>query len=70
VALSQVRHRDALLKARGILLGFQNNLAAQLSSDLLAVDLHDALRALGEVTGDTTPDEVLDLIFQRFCIGK
>jgi tRNA modification GTPase len=70
VALSQARHRDALLKARGILLGFQINLAAQLSSDLLAVDLHDALRALGEVTGDTTPDEVLDLIFQRFCIGK
>jgi tRNA modification GTPase len=70
VALSQARHRDALLKARGVLLGFQNNFAAQLSSDLLAVDLHEALRALGEVTGDTTPDEVLDLIFQRFCIGK
>ncbi len=70
VALSQARHRDALLKARGVLLGFQSNIAAQLSSDLLAVDLHEALRALGEVIGDTTPDEVLDLIFQRFCIGK
>ncbi len=70
VALSQARHRDALLKARVVLLGFLDNFAAQLSSDLLAVDLRDALRALGEVTGDTTPDEVLDLIFQRFCIGK
>lgn len=70
VALSQARHRDALLKAKGVLLGFLNHFAAHLSSDLLAVDLHDALRALGEVTGDTTPDEVLDLIFQRFCIGK
>ena len=38
--------------------------------ELIAADLREALRAVGEVTGETTPDKVLDLIFQRFCIGK
>lgn len=70
VALSQVRHRDALATARERLAVFLDNLAAGHDLELLAVDLKDALAAVGEVTGETTPDDVLDLIFQRFCIGK
>jgi len=38
--------------------------------ELLAFELREALRALGEITGDTTPDDLLDRIFSRFCIGK
>mgnify|MGYP003351681653 CR=1 FL=1 len=38
--------------------------------DGLAIDLRDALSALGSVTGETTPDEILDVIFSSFCIGK
>jgi tRNA modification GTPase len=34
------------------------------------LDLRDALNAVGELTGETTPDDILDLIFSRFCIGK
>lgn len=70
VALSQARHRDALVKARRHLGSFTDNLGAGQTLELLAVDLRDALSAVGEVTGETTPDDVLDLIFQRFCIGK
>jgi len=40
------------------------------SLDLLALELREALDALGRVTGETTPDEVLNAIFSRFCIGK
>lgn len=70
VVLSQVRHRDALLRARRHLELFLENLAVGLPPELLAVDLKDVLDAVGEVTGETTPDDVLDIIFQRFCVGK
>ncbi|ABB33765.1 tRNA modification GTPase TrmE [Geobacter metallireducens RCH3] len=70
VALSQTRHRDALVKARGRIAVFFANLAAGNDLEILAVDLRDALDAVGEVTGETTPDDILELIFQRFCIGK
>jgi len=38
--------------------------------ELLAFELREAMRALGEITGSTTPDDLLDRIFSRFCIGK
>ena len=70
VAVSQARHRDALQKGRDALLRFRGNLAVGIEPDLLSIDLREALAAIGEVTGETTADDVLDLIFQRFCIGK
>jgi len=70
VALSQVRHRDALLKSRECLLSFIENFGAGVNLEILALDLRAALDALGEITGETTPDDILDLIFERFCIGK
>ncbi|WP_306535340.1 tRNA uridine-5-carboxymethylaminomethyl(34) synthesis GTPase MnmE [Geobacter sp.] len=70
VALSQARHRDALAKARERITAIIANLASGHPPELLAVDLKDALTAVGEVTGETTPDDILDMIFQRFCIGK
>lgn len=70
VALSNVRQRDALEKCGGALQLFAADAAAGFNLELLAVDLREGLQAIGEVSGETTPDEILDLIFQRFCIGK
>ena len=70
VAVSKARHRDALLKARESLQGFVRNLEAGVNMELLPVDLREALDAVGEVTGETTADDVLDRIFSSFCIGK
>ena len=70
VALSRVRHRDALLECRTRLELFLQNVSTGADLELLAIDLRDALAALGTVTGETTPDEILDLIFSSFCIGK
>jgi len=70
VVVSKARHRDALLKAREALERFVANLHAGVNMELLPVDLRDALDAVGEVTGETTADDVLDRIFASFCIGK
>lgn len=69
-ALSQARHHDAIMKAREALERALNGLIASELLEILAVDLRDALYAIGEVTGETTPDDVLELVFSRFCIGK
>jgi len=44
--------------------------AAGLPHELILMDLHSALRALDSLTGATTPDDILGLIFSTFCIGK
>lgn len=70
VLLSRARHRDSLLRVEASLVRFSESLRSGLSHELLALDLRDALDALGQVTGETTADDILDLIFGQFCIGK
>lgn len=70
VAISRARHRDALVSADTVLERVEAGLAARLDLELLAVDLRDALGAVASVTGQATSDDVLDLIFSSFCIGK
>ncbi len=41
-----------------------------LAGDLLAADLRQALHSLGDLLGETTPGEILETIFERFCVGK
>lgn len=42
----------------------------ELSPELIAFELREALHALGEITGETATEELLDIIFSSFCIGK
>ncbi|WP_041532046.1 tRNA uridine-5-carboxymethylaminomethyl(34) synthesis GTPase MnmE [Syntrophotalea carbinolica] len=70
VVLTQRRHRQALVKARQSLGRFRETLVQGMSPEFGAVELRDALDAVGEITGETTPDDILERIFTRFCIGK
>jgi tRNA modification GTPase len=70
VAISNVRHRDILGRAAASLDQYKLHSVEGVSPDLLATHLRDALLAVGEITGTTTPDDLLDLIFSTFCIGK
>jgi tRNA modification GTPase len=68
--VSNSRHYHALVRALEALDKVQEGIDAQLSGDLLAIDLRAALFALGEITGAITNDDMLGHIFANFCIGK
>jgi tRNA modification GTPase len=68
--VSNARHYHALLKASESLQLVQDNLRSELSTDLVAIDLKQAIYHIGTITGQIVNDEVLGSIFSKFCIGK
>lgn len=68
--LTNLRQKKAAEKAMACLLQAQETLTASLGPELLAIDLSQTLQALGEIVGETTPDDMLNEIFSSFCIGK
>lgn len=69
-AITNLRHIELLEQAQGALLRAADAADAKFPEELLLSDLVDAQRALGAVTGQRTPDDVLNRIFSEFCIGK
>ncbi len=64
------RHQEALQRARTAAQQTIEALRADLSLDLVAMDLRIAVNAIGEIVGSTTTEDLLDSIFSQFCIGK
>ncbi len=64
------RHYDILLKSLEEINKVQEGIDNNLSGDLLAIDLRQALYYLGEITGKVSNDDLLGNIFANFCIGK
>lgn len=64
------RHQDALRRARESAQRTLEALAAGLPLDLVALDLRLAANAVGEVVGQTAVEDLLDVVFREFCIGK
>lgn len=69
-AVINSRHQDALTRAASACQRTVQALRGELSIELVAMELRIALSALGEVTGQTTTEDLLDRIFSQFCIGK
>jgi tRNA modification GTPase len=68
--LTSVRHQKLVNDARVSLDAASNAVAARVPHEMLLLDLYAALRPLDEITGATTTDDILNLIFSTFCIGK
>ncbi|HUZ02982.1 MAG TPA: tRNA uridine-5-carboxymethylaminomethyl(34) synthesis GTPase MnmE [Thermomicrobiaceae bacterium] len=69
-ALVTLRQQDALRRAYDAVGAALDAIGAGIPLDLTAVDVRDALFALGEITGEQVSETLLDEIFSRFCIGK
>lgn len=70
VIVPNLRHKDALTRAREHLISGIQNIKESLPIEIIADDVRNALDALGEITGETAVEEILDNIFNSFCIGK
>tara|TARA_R100000935_G_scaffold5241_1_gene12057 strand:- start:3014 stop:4414 length:1401 start_codon:yes stop_codon:yes gene_type:complete len=68
--VTNTRHYDSLLKALEEIQKVQAGINSNLSGDLLAIDIRQALYHFGEITGEISNDELLGNIFANFCIGK
>jgi len=68
--IARRRHLDALERTLAHLFCASDMLAQRVAVELVAEDLRQAQRALGEITGDFTSNDLLERIFSSFCIGK
>ena len=68
--VTNTRHYDSLLKALEEIQKVKYGLQTHLSSDLMAIDIKEALFHFGTITGQVSNDELLGNIFANFCIGK
>ncbi len=70
VVVLRARHRDLLKRTCKALSRALDTLARNPLPELVAMDVRDALNAVGELTGEVTSEDLLDKIFSDFCIGK
>lgn len=68
--VTNARHFDRLVRAATALQSGSEALTLGYSEEIALVGIHDCIGALGELTGETVIDDILDMIFSKFCIGK
>jgi tRNA modification GTPase len=68
--LTSLRHKQAIAAALAALSDAAHSNASAIPHEMILLDLYRALAALDSLTGQTTPDDILNLIFSTFCIGK
>ena len=70
VLVTRLRHKASLEQARRSIEEAMRSLERKESGECVALDIRAALDALGEITGAVSTEDILDRIFQDFCIGK
>lgn len=70
VYITNVRHKNALMMALNSIKEFEQALLEDMPLDLLAIDLRNVYEAIGQITGDTVSEDLINQIFSQFCLGK
>lgn len=70
IVITNTRHIESLKKIQKAIIQTKQNLKNNISSDLIALDIRNAIYHIGEITGEITNDDILGNIFKNFCIGK
>lgn len=70
IVITNVRHKDSLIKARQSIENGLNSVIIGMPTDMISIDIKDTIENLGEIVGLTVSEEIVDRIFQEFCLGK
>jgi len=70
VLITNLRHKEALIKTRDAITKTMENMINDEPLEFVSFELNDALYHLGLITGETCPEDILNTIFEKFCIGK
>jgi tRNA modification GTPase len=68
--ITSARHHDLLLRTIDAIASSEAQILERASEEIILVGLHNGLKFLGEITGETTTEQILGQIFSTFCIGK
>ncbi len=68
--IPNLRHKNALVQTLGFLASAKENIKNREPEETLAIDLKNSIDSLGTITGETASVDILDTIFNNFCIGK
>ena len=68
--VTDARHHDLLVRAKSEIEQSLDQMNQKMSEEIVLIGLHNALRYLGQITGETTTEDMLTRIFSTFCIGK
>ena len=68
--ITNMRHKQALLAAREALYRAADAIQSGMPADIASIDMNEAISALGEITGETVSDDIVNEIFHHFCVGK
>ena len=68
--ITNIRHKNQLVKAKDNILDAINGIKMGMPLDCIEVDIRNCWDNLGEITGDGIGEDILDRIFSEFCIGK
>lgn len=70
IYITNIRHKSALQNARDSLLRVKDSILNQMPEDFFTIDLMDAYETLGNITGETVGEDLVNEIFSKFCMGK
>ncbi len=68
--VTNARHQEALIRSKEACLQAIETLSDEISIDLASIDIRNAWKYLGEITGDALDENIIDKIFSEFCLGK
>lgn len=68
--ITNVRHKNLISKALNSCREAKKSMELGMPSDIIAIFLKEILENLGEITGETVTDDIIDEIFSKFCLGK
>lgn len=70
VVITNMRHKASLKNASEALKGVVEGIDMGMPSDIVSIDINAAISSLGEITGETVSDDIVQDIFHSFCVGK